>query len=774
MADNDVLQVFADSRVDSRSLSEFMWKPADFIVQRRLAPPINTLQFYIDYLEGLKAVYTQQAGIVEVNGVQVKTVTQAINDAIETAIKSESLVIAGSFEVGATITQLNHAILYNEKGKTYVWTGSLPKTILAGSNPATTGGTGVNGWQEVSSKILKQELQAGGGASLIGNGSSFFSSLSNFELAESDIRYNSNVFLAKVAQNGDLENQGRLYKYTEIAQVNAINLKTKLGYLSREFDGHLFIAECGATGDDYAKDSAALQKAFDIIRLHNAGTLSMGVKGSYFIEGALKANLSDIEWQFNNSEVILGVTSIAWHPYKHGLGNYKNINIYDAVWIGNRTMRPASGYPGGHPGIIHMDFAQCDDVKIANSTYIEAISGGHYMDLMSCREVTFEHNNVLGRAATMPTSRTYTEAVQIGGKGSVQTAGAPVDPSSVEFFRDGIDTKGVYFRHNIFKPYTNPITGIKTYPPRPTGNHGFGGHKDIHVHDNYFDNITSLVAETYNYHQAVLQLSGVDNIIAKDNVFISNESPNTQFVSINGYGAAASECNFSVTNNTIRADLAPDVTFVPTPTPIFVLVTTGAGEGHAKKININVDDNKVDMKVANMGGNILGAGIVVSSKTNVNDISISKNTLHLEGGFKHHIITYDTTRGGSELFEGNILSGLLLNFSIKASTSNNTKVTLKSNVFIDQWRSIYAASPNNVNLLGNILDGFSEKSFDGFITKNSESDGGKHTIIVYGNPIISSGNVLINETRATPIRIGGSTEVRPESEFLIKNSTTTP
>ncbi len=48
MADNDILQVFADSRVDSRSLSEFMYKAADFMVQRRLAPPINTLNYYLD------------------------------------------------------------------------------------------------------------------------------------------------------------------------------------------------------------------------------------------------------------------------------------------------------------------------------------------------------------------------------------------------------------------------------------------------------------------------------------------------------------------------------------------------------------------------------------------------------------------------------------------------------------------------------------------------------------------------------------------------------
>lgn len=52
---NEFVQTMADARVDAQSLSEFMFKPAGFIVDRRLAPPINTLNFYLDKFDVVAA-----------------------------------------------------------------------------------------------------------------------------------------------------------------------------------------------------------------------------------------------------------------------------------------------------------------------------------------------------------------------------------------------------------------------------------------------------------------------------------------------------------------------------------------------------------------------------------------------------------------------------------------------------------------------------------------------------------------------------------------------
>lgn len=84
MAD-DILKFLGEGRADAQSLSGFMEQPSDVLVPRRLAPPVNTFNYFLDYLQAIEKVYTQQTGVVNVNGVQVKAITQAIIDALNSA-----------------------------------------------------------------------------------------------------------------------------------------------------------------------------------------------------------------------------------------------------------------------------------------------------------------------------------------------------------------------------------------------------------------------------------------------------------------------------------------------------------------------------------------------------------------------------------------------------------------------------------------------------------------------------------------------------------------
>lgn len=85
MAD-DIVQVIQDAREDAVSLSQFMYYPASTMIERRLAPSIHTLNYYLDYLHGLELIYSQPTGTVTVNGEEVKTVRQAINDSIDSVV----------------------------------------------------------------------------------------------------------------------------------------------------------------------------------------------------------------------------------------------------------------------------------------------------------------------------------------------------------------------------------------------------------------------------------------------------------------------------------------------------------------------------------------------------------------------------------------------------------------------------------------------------------------------------------------------------------------
>ena len=85
MAYNDFVTNIANADTDAQALSAFMQQPASAVIPRRIAGSIKPLDYYLGFLHGLELVYSQQSGEVDVNGVKVKTVTQAIKDAINAA-----------------------------------------------------------------------------------------------------------------------------------------------------------------------------------------------------------------------------------------------------------------------------------------------------------------------------------------------------------------------------------------------------------------------------------------------------------------------------------------------------------------------------------------------------------------------------------------------------------------------------------------------------------------------------------------------------------------
>lgn len=116
MADNSVVQTIKDAEIDARSLSEFISKDATFTVARRLAPSVHTLDYYLEYLDTLKLLMTQKTGTVTVDGQILKTISQAVNDAVRdaTLAPSESTNVFSANDYGASTTadyQTNRAAI---------------------------------------------------------------------------------------------------------------------------------------------------------------------------------------------------------------------------------------------------------------------------------------------------------------------------------------------------------------------------------------------------------------------------------------------------------------------------------------------------------------------------------------------------------------------------------------------------------------------------------------------------------------------------------------
>ena len=77
------------------------------------------------------------------------------------------LNMVGSFLLGATVTTTDDVVFYETDGKYYGWGGTLPKTVPAGSTPATSGGVGAGAWVDRTDVTLRSELSDGDG-SLVG------------------------------------------------------------------------------------------------------------------------------------------------------------------------------------------------------------------------------------------------------------------------------------------------------------------------------------------------------------------------------------------------------------------------------------------------------------------------------------------------------------------------------------------------------------------------------------------------------------------------------
>lgn len=75
-------QVLKNGSVDLKTIEDFANAPADSQVARRLVPPTKSMSYYLEYLQGLEQVFSNPTGSVTVNGIERKTISQAVSDAL--------------------------------------------------------------------------------------------------------------------------------------------------------------------------------------------------------------------------------------------------------------------------------------------------------------------------------------------------------------------------------------------------------------------------------------------------------------------------------------------------------------------------------------------------------------------------------------------------------------------------------------------------------------------------------------------------------------------
>lgn len=91
-------------------------------------------------------------------GQKHRTISGINYDAAQ-AITGVGFITVDSFQAGATLTSPNQALRDTSTGLYYRWDGSFPKTVPAGSTPASTGGVGFKKWLLVAKTDMSRVLQ---------------------------------------------------------------------------------------------------------------------------------------------------------------------------------------------------------------------------------------------------------------------------------------------------------------------------------------------------------------------------------------------------------------------------------------------------------------------------------------------------------------------------------------------------------------------------------------------------------------------------------------
>ncbi|MBT9354927.1 phage tail protein, partial [Salmonella enterica subsp. enterica serovar Typhimurium] len=89
-----------------------------------------------------------------------RTIT-GINYDANQAILGYGYITKKSFEIGATVDNINTALQWESNGEFYRWDGALPKVVPADSTPNSTGGIGEGKWVSVGDASLRTELSRG-------------------------------------------------------------------------------------------------------------------------------------------------------------------------------------------------------------------------------------------------------------------------------------------------------------------------------------------------------------------------------------------------------------------------------------------------------------------------------------------------------------------------------------------------------------------------------------------------------------------------------------
>jgi hypothetical protein len=86
-------------------------------------------------------------------------ITASVTEALRRSYADAGFtLVGGSFESGGTLNNTNDVLLHKASGIAYSWGWTLPKVVIDGSTPATSGGVGAGAWVDRTQESLREYI----------------------------------------------------------------------------------------------------------------------------------------------------------------------------------------------------------------------------------------------------------------------------------------------------------------------------------------------------------------------------------------------------------------------------------------------------------------------------------------------------------------------------------------------------------------------------------------------------------------------------------------
>lgn len=506
------------------------------------------------------------------------------------------------------------------------------------------------------------------------------------------------------------------------------------------------VVDFGAKGDGVTLDSAAVQAAVD----------AAAVKGGvvYFPPGTFKINNVTLR----SNIVFTGegiITSTTYNVFRALSGSAKGYgaSVKNVAFVGITF----KGDFNKDDNAVAITLHHAENVVFERCNWIDAILGGHAIDLAGCKNIVVRDSVFQG--FNPPVGREYAEAIQV----DHSTAQGISNMDNAASY-DGLPCLNVSVTGCKFIPSYYGVT--KFLAPNPIGSHATltVNHKNILFADNVLED--HLASRDFSSITSPVHFQGVENLSIVNNIFNGSGDPSSVIKILNfttgiapGDVANPNPSNASALSNKASRSILVEGNRFSGYSSLEnkgLVIVSGSTNGNLRPDDVRVVGNSFVDCAPNQNGNVGSNPIAISTCDRVEvSRNIAKNVRSL---------LFATNIWNLCVSENSVDDAKWVAVAIDgASDKEMVNVTVGNNIFTACGSTIYLNYAHGASVMGNVIsDAKSGTSFAGYANGN--------ITVASSRAVALTSNIV---RASDPVNTGGAIQfVRTSSASLAANNIT--